>query len=350
MFLASLSSRVRREPLRNLLQVAAGLAYGPREFPPAFGAVLAKPSKEFASRGDGFGSALDLRLAPSNLGSRRVGRRGRSKMWIGRLTRPSVSLGRRTWRKNAMTALFEEIDYRPSPIGTLSLRRRRRSADAEDIYEIKLDEGYLMSSLFTEGEVALADRALAGLGSRPISVVVGGLGLGYTAKAALDHDNLRHLVVIEAIPEVIEWHRRHLLPLGKALSEDARCRFVEGNFFDMAGVAGAFEPEHPGRKYDAVLVDIDHSPRHLLHPGNASFYEVEGLLAVSDKLNEGGVFALWSTDAVDPDFLRKLDAVFARAEAERIEFQNPYQDQPAFNIIYIARKSASSAQKAQSRN
>lgn len=237
-----------------------------------------------------------------------------------------------------MTALFEELDYRPSPIGTLSLRRRRRSAEGEDIYEIKLDEGYLMSSLFTEGEVALAERALAGFGKRPLHVVVGGLGLGYTAKAALDAANVRRLVVVEAIPEVIEWHRRHLLPLGRVLAEDPRCRFVEGDFFAMAAAGGSFEPDARDRRYDAVLVDIDHSPRHLLHPSNAPFYEVEGLLALADKLAEGGTFALWSTDPPDPDFVRRLEAVFAAVEAERIEFRNPYQDEPAANTVYIARK------------
>ena len=235
-------------------------------------------------------------------------------------------------------ALFEELDYRPSPIGVLSLRRRRRSAGSEDIYEIKLDEGYLMSSLFTAGEIALADLALPRLGQRAIDVVVGGLGLGYTAKAALERGNVASLIVVEAIPEVIEWHRNRLLPLGEAIAGDERCRLVRGDFFEMAAAGGSFDPEQPKRRHDAILVDIDHSPRHRLDPGHAGFYEIEGLRALSDKLAQGGVFALWSTDEPDDEYLERLQAVFASARAEVVTFDNPYQEQPARNTIYIAGK------------
>jgi len=242
--------------------------------------------------------------------------------------------------------LFEELDYRPSPIGMLSLRRRRRSADDVDIYEIKLDDGYLMSSLFTAGEIALADRGLAELGGRDLDVVVGGLGLGYTAMAALACRNVRRLVVVEAIPEVIEWHQRHLLPLGEALTNDPRTRLVCGDFFDMAAADGNFEPEHPRRHYDAILVDIDHSPRHVLHPANAAFYKVAGLLALADKLVPDGVFALWSTDPPDEEFLARLQAVFATARADIVEFDNPYRSAVALNTIYVARKNAPSGSAA----
>lgn len=234
--------------------------------------------------------------------------------------------------------LFEELDFRRSPIGELSLRRRRRSADGEDIYEIKLDEGYLMSSLFTAGEIALADLTLAGTKQGEISVVVGGLGLGHTAKAVLEHDNVASLVVVEAIPEVIEWHRRHLLPLGKALTGDPRCTFVCGDFFGMAAAGGCFEPERPGRRYDAILVDIDHSPRHLLDPANAAFYEEPGVMALAAKLSDDGIFGLWSTDPPDETYISQLEAAFAGVHAEVVAFDNPYQPLKATNTIYIARK------------
>lgn len=238
-----------------------------------------------------------------------------------------------------MTAsMFEELDYRPSPIGALSLRRRRLSRDGEDIYEIKLDEGYLMSSHFTAGEVALAERPLQRFGDRPIDVVIGGLGLGYTAKAALDCANIRRLTVVEAIAEVVEWHQRHLVPLGREISE--RSTFVIGDFFAMAAADASFEPEQPDRRYDAILVDIDHSPSHLLNPSNASFYEIAGLSSLARKINAGGVFGLWSTDRPDPDFLDRLNAAFDGAEAELIEFENPYQEGPAVNTIYTAWKAA----------
>ena len=81
-----------------------------------------------------------------------------------------------------MNRMFEELDYRPTPIGALSLRRRRELTLDTDVYEIKLGEEFLMSSLFTASEVALARLGLADLGHAGLDVVVGGLGLGYTAQ------------------------------------------------------------------------------------------------------------------------------------------------------------------------
>ncbi|MEE3178384.1 MAG: spermidine synthase, partial [Verrucomicrobiota bacterium] len=80
---------------------------------------------------------------------------------------------------------YEELDYQETPLGALTLRRRRlRSLDNLEVYEIILGTGYLMSSLFTTVEIALADLALAHLpaDSTDLSLVVGGLGLGYTAR------------------------------------------------------------------------------------------------------------------------------------------------------------------------
>ena len=79
-----------------------------------------------------------------------------------------------------MSIDFEELDYRNTPIGVVSLRRRRHVSLDIDVYEVKLGDEFLMSSLFTEGEIALARLGLAGL-TGPLDVVVGGLGLGYTA-------------------------------------------------------------------------------------------------------------------------------------------------------------------------
>ena len=121
---------------------------------------------------------------------------------------------------------------------------------------------------------------------------------------------------------LVEWHQRHLVPLGAELS--GRSTFVVGDFFAMAAAGGSFEPGHSDRRYDAILVDIDHSPTHLLRPSNASFYEVGGLMAVAGKLKAGGVFALWSTDKPDHAFVARLRSVFGDAAAEPIDFEKPY--------------------------
>jgi len=122
-------------------------------------------------------------------------------------------------------------------MGALSLRRRRHLGSGLDIYEIKLGDAFLMSSQFTVAEIELARLGLAALARADIDVVVGGLGLGYTAQAVLENSQLRSLVVVDALAEVIEWHQQGLLPLGKSLTDDPRCRFVHGDFFAMADAA-----------------------------------------------------------------------------------------------------------------
>lgn len=239
-----------------------------------------------------------------------------------------------------MTPMFEELDYRTTPMGALSLRRRQDLAGGPDIYEVKLGEAFLMSSRFTAAEEALATIALGEISSPPCDVVVGGLGLGHTAAAVLDDPAVRSLVVVEALPEVIDWHRRGLLPLGPRLVSDPRCRLVEGDFFALAAARAGFDPDVPYRKVDAVLVDIDHSPRNFLHPRHAGFYTRDGLDMLSRHLKEGGIFGLWSNDGADDGFMDVLSQVFASVRAEDLEFPSSDPARPASNTIYLARRAA----------
>lgn len=233
-----------------------------------------------------------------------------------------------------MSVAFEELDYCSTPIGVLSLRRRRPPGLEYDLYEIKLDDDFLMSSLFTVAEIALADLALAAHVDTEIDVIVGGLGLGYTAQAVLYHAAVRSLAVVEALAPVIQWHERGLLPLGAGLSRDPRCRFVHGNFFTMMNSALAQDDE---RRVHAILVDIDHSPGKVLHPDHAPFYEVDGLRTLATHLSPGGVFGLWSDDPPDAGFVARLAAVFASVEAHVVTFDNPLQDRESANTVYVAR-------------
>lgn len=238
-----------------------------------------------------------------------------------------------------MSVYFEELDYRPTPIGVLSLRRRRQLSSGVDIYEIKLGDEFLMSSLFTVAEIALARLGLASLNGPDLDVVVGGLGLGYTAQAVLENSAVRSLIVIDGLSEVIEWHRRGLLPLGEQLNAASRCRLVHGDFFAMAAASEGLDPEAPGRRFDAVLVDIDHAPDNLLHPSHAAFYQPDGLRRLAGHLRPGGVFALWSNDPPDEKFGAALADVFATSQAHVVTFYNPLQDRDASNTVYVAVKS-----------
>ncbi|HEV2089253.1 MAG TPA: hypothetical protein VGR21_13145 [Cryptosporangiaceae bacterium] len=235
-----------------------------------------------------------------------------------------------------MSARFEELDWRPTPMGAISLRRRRDPGLGTDVYEVKLDDDFLMSSLFTVAEVEIARLALAELPADGLDVAVGGLGLGYTAQAVLDDPRVRSLLVIDALQEVIEWHQRGLIPLGASLTADSRCRLVHGDFFAMAGGPTGLDPENPGRRFHAVIVDIDHSPRHLLHPSHAGFYQPAGVRRLADHLHPGGVFSLWSNDPPDDDFTAVLADVFAQARTQVVRFHNPLQGREATNTVYLA--------------
>jgi spermidine synthase len=236
-----------------------------------------------------------------------------------------------------MSFYFEELDYRPTSIGAISLRRRRDLRLDQDVYEIKLGDEFLMSSLFTASEIALAQLCLGDLPGRGLDVVVGGLGLGYTAKAVLDHDSVMSLVVVDVLDAVIDWHRQGLVPLGAQLTGDPRCRFLNADFFDLAVSVSGFSPEHPERKFDAVLVDIDHSPDALLHSDNARFYGDTGLRHLARHLKPGGVFGLWSDALPDEAFLSRLESVFATARAEPVTFNIPWQNRDFTQTVYVAR-------------
>ncbi|MFD9219624.1 spermidine synthase [Streptomyces sp. NPDC060064] len=236
-----------------------------------------------------------------------------------------------------MSARFEEIDWRPTAMGDISLRRRRDPASDTDVYEVKLGDEFLMSSLFTTGEIALAELGLAKLPCAELDIAVGGLGLGYTAEAVLDDPRVRSLTVIETLAEVIAWHQRGLVPLGARLTSDARCRLVQGDFFAMAADSCGLDPREPGRRFHAILLDVDHSPRHVLHPRHAALYQPAGLRALTERLHPNGAFALWSNDPPDKQFTSALTEVFPQSAVHLVDFDNPLQGGTSTNTVYVAR-------------
>lgn len=228
------------------------------------------------------------------------------------------------------SANFQELDVADSELGELVLRRRRTvAAGGEWVYEVKLAGRFLMSSLNTQSERELADRALARLAGDGLCVLVGGLGLGHTAAAALRDPRVAQVDVVERLPEVVAWHRRGLVPLGAALCADPRCRFVLGDCLRQL--------QEPGDAYDAILVDIDDSPIHLLDPGHASFYAVAGLRAARRRLRPGGVFALWTSLPAEPEVTARMRQAFADAVCETVVFDNLLLDEPEANALYFGR-------------
>jgi spermidine synthase len=242
--------------------------------------------------------------------------------------------------------VFEHLDSQHTPLGLLSLRRRTvPSLDHREVHEVVLGDAFLMSSLFTVVEEALSDLGLAAVGddlqgAPTIDVVVGGLGLGFTAQAALAYPAVKSCYVVDYLEPVIDWHQRGLVPLGKELSDDSRCHFVHGDFFKLALAEDGeehFAPGDVGKKFHAILLDIDHSPTKLLHERHAAFYEPAGLRKMANKLHPSGVFGLWSDDAPDESFLTALREVFTTAESHIVTFDNPIQDCESQSTVYVAK-------------
>ncbi len=260
------------------------------------------------------------------------------KMMIARRGPSVVSFGPMTGKPR-----FEELDYRQTPLGELVLRRRTLlSLDGLEVYEVILGDDHLMSSLFTTVEIALARLGLAAATAafpgQQLDVVVGGLGLGYTAREALREATVSALWVVDYLQPVIEWHQAGLVPLGPELTADPRCRLVHGDFFALAlADHEGFDTEDPARKFHAVLLDIDHSPANLLHERHAAFYQPSGLATLATKILPGGIFALWSDDPPESGFMDSLRQCFAECEAHVVPFHNPLLERDSESTVYVAR-------------
>jgi spermidine synthase len=231
---------------------------------------------------------------------------------------------------------FEELAYESTPMGELSLRRRFDPVVGADVFEVKLGDEYLMSSLFTVAEEELARLGLAAVvGEGPLNVVVGGLGLGYTAVTALDDPRVGSLAVVDALPEVIGWHDSRLLPVSDRLMDDPRTTLVHADFFAvMRGEPGAVDAV--ARDLDAILLDVDHTPTFTLDASHADLYTVDGMRRLARHLVPGGVFALWSDDPPDESFLAVMAEVFAIVEGHTVSFDNPLTEGVSRNGVYVA--------------
>ena len=236
-----------------------------------------------------------------------------------------------------MKGLFEELDYSECPLGEIILRRRKvLSLGEEIVYDVILNDEFLMCSLFHAAEDALADLGLEILLETSADVIVGGLGLGYTAAAALRHTKVRSLAVVEFLEPVIRWHREGLLPVDPQPDKDPRTTLVHADFFALAAEENGFDPARRGTKAHAILLDIDHTHSHWLHPRHAAFYTNEGLSRILDALHPGGVFAMWADGLPDEKFVSLLCDVFGKAEGRKVSFPNPHTGGESTSTVYLA--------------
>lgn len=226
---------------------------------------------------------------------------------------------------------FEVIEHAESALGTLILRRR--TAPVPDVIELTLDHQFLMSSAVTVSERELATRAIAMHGGSDLDVLIGGLGLGYTSKAALDSDRVARVEVVELVQGIIDWVASGVIPLGKELMADARFHATRDDVFERL--------RRPATTtHDVLLIDVDHSPDERLGGSSDSFYAHANLVIAAQHLRPGGVFGVWSTSE-NPAFEAELRKTFDDVHVESIEFFNETVGQPETNWLFLARGPAS---------
>lgn len=231
---------------------------------------------------------------------------------------------------------FQVLDWQETPLGPLCLRRRELLArPGVFVTEVTLDHEMLMSSLHTASEEALATKALALHDGAGLRVLVGGLGLGYTARAALASERVAKVRVVEYLPAVIGWLEAGLIPLAPALREEPRLEVAQGDVYGL--LLGPPEPVG----WDLILIDVDHSPDEPLGSTSRAFYEAPGLARVARHLAPRGVLAVWSAGDDDPEFAAALRATFPEVAVERVRWTNELQDEgrEVEDVLFLARRS-----------
>lgn len=232
-----------------------------------------------------------------------------------------------------MSRTLQELDRCQTELGELILRvRKSPSLGGASVYEVKLDGAFLMSSAVNRSEVALAELGLEAFGEGPCEVLVGGLGLGHTAEAALRQEWVRHVDVLEYLEPVIGWHRDGLVPAAAALTGDPRCTLVHEDFFEHVADASRWR-----RRYDVILVDIDHSPESLLSEAHGRFYTAERMEQLARDLGPGGVFGVWSAEPPGEVFMDRLAGAFGEVEQHTIAYQHPMLREEERNTVVLAR-------------
>ncbi len=155
-----------------------------------------------------------------------------------------------------------------------------------DDWAVRVDGRMLMGNRMHDSEMALAERAIDRCDD-PLSVLVGGLGLGYTLRAVLDQmPEDAEITVAELVPELVQWNRTHLAGLNDHPLDDPRCRVVVGDVHDTI--------KRPPRRYDVILLDVDNGPSALSQAKNQRLYSDAGVRACYAALERGGVLAVWS--------------------------------------------------------
>ena len=224
---------------------------------------------------------------------------------------------------------FEILAYEETPLGLLCLRRREiLSQPGTLVTEVTLNHEFLMSSYLTASERALTELGLERvLGGEELRVLIGGLGLGYTAASALDSVMVNHVEVVEFLPQVISWLDSGLVPLAERLNADERLEVTHGDIYERLSRPGEQE-------FELIAIDVDHSPEDVLGEQSQGFYSREGLTRAKSHLTKGGVLGVWSYDESSP-LLANMKEVFGTVTVEKVTVMNDLINQEQTDWLFF---------------
>jgi spermidine synthase len=228
------------------------------------------------------------------------------------------------------TPLLEILAYEPTELGMLCLRRRELLCEPGTVVtEVTLNHEFLMSSYLTASERALSEIALQMHSSSCLRVLVGGLGLGYTARTALGSERVSKCEVVEFLPQVINWLEQGLVPLSDELNADNRLKVTQGDVYQQL-------TRPPKQKYDLILIDVDHSPDEHLDAANGNFHTVDGLQRAKLHLSEDGLLGVWSYAESSP-FADALRDAFREVHIEPVTVFNNLINEQQTDWLFFAR-------------
>lgn len=196
-----------------------------------------------------------------------------------------------------------QLDSAKTPDGAQELRLKRRGSE----FSIMLGSNELMNSRLSGSEEALAKLSCQKIAShRQPRILIGGLGMGFTLRAALGElGGDAQIVVAELVPAVVAWARGPMAEVFGGCLDDPRVTILETD------VGQLIRSQASG--YDAILLDVDNGPEGIVHKSNDALYSLQGLAAARTALKPGGVLAVWSQGS-DSGFTRRLKQAGFTAE------------------------------------
>ncbi|RVU86031.1 hypothetical protein EOL70_00870 [Leucothrix sargassi] len=212
----------------------------------------------------------------------------------------------------------------PNDGGELRLTQRNE----EFSIHLKGARGELMNSRMRCSERALSDLGCAHIKTREnTTVLVGGLGMGFTLDAALKATaESAEVIVAELVPDVVEWNKGPLGECAERPLDNPRSTVYVGDVADL------FKPKKS--RFDAVLLDVDNGPEGFTHADNTSLYSLKSLRAIRESLKADGVLAIWSA-WFDEKFTAQLKKAGFSVKTETVR---AHKGKGSRHTIYLAKK------------